>query len=67
MANPKCPHCKHKFSDEEIYYEGSNTDFPLSNDGDVNETECSSCERKLTIVLQLNPEWQFLNEASEEI
>lgn len=66
MSLPKCPHCGHEFDDEDIYYSGA-TNFPTEMDGDEEETKCLSCDRDLTIVLDLTPSWRFVDEDGEDI
>jgi len=66
MSLPVCPHCKHEFSQEEIYYTGA-THFPTTDDDETNETKCLSCDMPLTIVLSLSPSWSFVDEDGEEI
>ena len=66
MSNPKCPHCKYEFDSEEIYMTGS-TIFPTENDGDETETKCHNCDKELRIELDLQPQWNFLDEDGDVI
>ena len=63
---PKCPKCRYEFDAEDIWNTGS-TEFPTENDGDETETECSDCGEHLSIRLNLEPSWVFIDEFGDEL
>ena len=63
-SHPKCPFCRHAFTDQEIWYSGY---FPTETSGDQNTFGCPSCGTPLTADLDLQPQWQFIDEDGEEL
>lgn len=66
MNYPQCPHCKYEFDAEDIWHTGS-TDFPKESDGDESETQCLNCHKPLSIRLDLEPRWVFLDDDGDPL
>ena len=63
MQKPKCPHCQHEFTDDEIW---RSDNFPLG-DLETNDFDCPECTRRLYVTSDPIPNWVFSDEDGNDL
>jgi len=62
MKIPVCPHCKHKFTDDETWQ----SDLETGND-DTTDMKCPACDTMLHIRCEHIPDFYLLDDDGDEI
>lgn len=68
FSMPECPHCKHKFNDDQVWYSADGCNFPIEH-GDMsdNEFDCPACFAHLFVHVEWTPSWTFTDEDGDEL